>query len=243
MYVEDTGAGDGDIQVTVEGEDYTAEANYDLDGNGVDETVAVMTENGFAAYTDADADGRADVMRTIDSQGTVVSQASYDEATGEWVAEQPQQQPGADDPRDDAGAKSMVVDTPQGDRQVGPPTEDTNDDGRPDTAIVDTDSGQMMVTDVDGDGSADQMVEISDTGEVTVAHHTGDGQWTVVEQGRIDQEGEYAPAPASGAAGTEDAAWQFDEEPPRQARPPQQDRPTADAGYRQAEPDSDSVWG
>lgn len=59
MYVEDTGAGDGDIRVTVEGEEYTAEANYDLDGDGIDETVTVMTDDGFVAYTDQDADRKS----------------------------------------------------------------------------------------------------------------------------------------------------------------------------------------
>ncbi|MBA8827673.1 hypothetical protein FHX42_005078 [Saccharopolyspora lacisalsi] len=225
MYVENTGAGDGDVQVTVDGQEYTAEANYDVDGNGVDETVAVMTGDGFLAYTDADADGRADVMRTIDSRGEVTSQAGYDETTGEWVAEPPQQ-PGAVDTGDDADAKSLFVDTPEGDHSVGPPTEDTNDDGKPDTAIVDTETGQMMVTDVDGDGSADQLVEISDSGEVTVAHHTGEGQWTVVEQGRLDQRGEYAPERSAEG----DEVWRFEE----------QDRPESarSAGYQQAAPDS-----
>lgn len=238
MYVEDTGTGDGDIHVTVAGEEYTAEANYDLDGNGVDETVAVMTDDGFVAYTDADADGQADVVRTIDEHGRVVSQARYDEASGNWVSEQPDQRPPAHDPADEAG-RSMVVDTPQGDREIGPPTEDTNNDGKADTAIVDTGSGQLMVTDVDGDGSADQVVEISDTGEVTVSHHTGDGEWTVVERGHINGQGSYAPNPATSVAGAadtraaQDAAWEFEASDQRNSREP---RSAWGA-------DADSVWG
>lgn len=236
MYVEDTGTGDGDIQVTVEGEEYIAEANYDLDGNGIDETAAVMTEDGFVAYTDEDADGAADIVRTIDSEGNVVSQARYEESRGHWVSEQPQQQlqqqPVADHPRGQAEAATMTVDTPQGDRQVGPPTEDTDNDGRPDTAIVRTGSGRMMVTDVDGNGTADQVVEVSDTGEVTVAHHTGGGHWAVVEEGRAGQEGGYVPN--SVVSGTEDAAWEVEQEPPGC-------RPT---GYWRAGDDqADSTWG
>lgn len=104
----------------------------------------------------------------------------------------------------------MVIDTPQGDMQVGPATEDTNQDGIADTAVVETQAGgTMLVTDVDGDGSADQVVEISQTGDVTISHHTGDGQWTVVEQGKVTDDGHYAPNPAAGA--TDDAAWTFDD--------------------------------
>lgn len=244
MYVEDTGAGNGDIHVIVSGEEYTAEANYDLDGNGVDETAAVMTDDGFVAYTDADADGRADVVRTFDEQGKVLNQARYDEASGNWVPEQPEQGPPAPHPTEQQG-RSMVVDTPQGDREIGPPTEDTDNDGKPDTAIVDVESGQLMVTDVDGDGSADQVVEISDTGEVTVSHHTGNGEWTVVERGHVDDQGSYAsesapsepdrPGAARSAAGggaddraAQDAAWRFEDTSPAATR---------------ATWDSDAAWG
>ncbi len=235
MYVEDTGAGDGDIQVTVAGEQYAAEANYDLDGNGVDETVAVMTDDGYFAYTDVDADGAADVWRTVDEHGTVVGQARYDETTGEWIAEQPNRPP-AGESADDPDARAMVVDTPQGDREVGPPTEDTDNDGTPDTAIVDTGSGQMMVTDVDGDGSADQTVEVSDTGRVTVSHHTGDGEWTVVERGRIGGDGRYTPDGEPSATG--DAAW----EPGRDPGGREQQGTWADWAGSGALGDSDSLW-
>lgn len=220
MYIEETGAGDGDIKVTVEGAEYTAEANYDLDGDGVDDTVTIMTDDGYVAYVDEDADGRADIMRTVDAEGAVVGQARYDAASGDWVAEQPQQHPGDDDPRGHGGA-SMVIDAPGGEQQVGPATEDTDNDGRADTAVVTTEAGTMLVTDVDGDGSADQLVEIGNTGEVTITHHTGAGQWTVVEQGRLDQQGQYTPAPHPVAGATDDATWTFDDpEPPRQEPSP-----------------------
>ncbi|MEU5851646.1 DUF6802 family protein [Saccharopolyspora shandongensis] len=210
MYIEETGAGDGDIKVTVEGEEYTAEANYDLDGDGIDETVAVMTDDGYVAYIDDDGDGQADVMQSINSDGVVVEQARFDAETGAWTGEAPQQHPGGADPEDQQHGRSMVIDTPQGDMQVGPATEDTNQDGIADTAVVETEAGgTMLVTDVDGDGSADQVVEISQTGDVTISHHTGDGQWTVVEQGKMTGDGQYAPNQATGA--TDDAAWTFDD--------------------------------
>ncbi|GAA0507286.1 hypothetical protein GCM10011581_41060 [Saccharopolyspora subtropica] len=249
MYIEETGAGDGDIKVTVDGEEYTAEANYDLDGDGVDETVTVMTDDGFVAYIDENADGQADVMQTV-VDGTVVEQARYDASTGQWTGETPEQHP--DGGGQDHG-QQMVIDTPQGDVQVGPATEDTNQDGVADTAVVETESGStMLVTDVDGDGSADQLVEITQTGDVTISRHTGDGEWTVVEQGTMDQDGQYTPNPASGA--TDDAAWTFDEA----AQPHAAGVGVGDHGHDRAaegsvgghrgggaagRPDSDDVWG
>ncbi|WP_199740555.1 DUF6802 family protein [Saccharopolyspora rhizosphaerae] len=210
MYIEETGAGDGDIKVTIDGEEYTAEANYDLDGDGLDETVAVMTDEGFVAYIDEDADGQADLVQTITRDGQVLDQTRFHEDSGEWTPEAPQQHPGGTgEPRPD-DAEQMVIDTPQGDVQVGPATEDSNSDGVADTAVVQSENGNtVLVTDVDGDGSADQVVEINQTGGVTISHHTGDGQWTVVEQGQIGDGGQYAPNQAASA--TDDATWTFDE--------------------------------
>lgn len=236
MYVEDTGSGDGDIRINVDGSEYTAEANYDLDENGVDETVAVLTDDGYLAYTDSDSDGAADIMRSIDDQGNVVERARFDEASGEWVPEQPDGS-ATQDPREDAAGQPMVVDTPQGDREVGPPTEDTNNDGRPDTTVVDTDGGQMLVTDVNGDGAADQMVRINDSGEVTVAKHTGDGEWTVVDQGRFDGSGQYASGQTeTPVTGAEDWLW----EPNEHAEPDPSGHQNPDAG--KTDPASDSFW-
>ncbi|QUH05573.1 hypothetical protein HUO13_36625 [Saccharopolyspora erythraea] len=245
MYIEETGANDGDIKISVEGEEYTAEANFDLDGDGVDETVAVMTDDGYVGYIDENADGAADVMQTVDANGQVVSQARFDAATGDWVAEQPQQHPGEADPRQQGG-ESMVVDTPEGDVQIGPATEDTNQDGVADTAVVSTADGTRLVTDVDGDGSADQIIDISSTGDVTTAHHTGDGQWTVVEQGRIDEHGQYTPSPAVGP--TDDAAWSFgDPEPQAQPEPKPEGGAGRGAGSSHGgsgapAADSDTLW-
>lgn len=249
MYIEETGAGDGDIKVTVDGEDYTAEANYDLDGDGMDDTVAVMTGNGFVAYVDEDVDGRADVMQSINDDGDVTQQARFDADTGEWTAERPGEHPGPGQGHDrqEHDERQLVIDTGQGERPVGPPTEDTNSDGIADTAMVEgADGATMMVTDLDGDGSADQVVEVSSSGDITISHHTGEGQWTVVEQGRIGDDGQYAPDPH--AAATDDATWTFDEPEPQQpAKQPFQqagadhEQPRAHRGGAAA-PDSDAVW-
>ncbi|GAA2335026.1 hypothetical protein GCM10009854_08550 [Saccharopolyspora halophila] len=252
MYIEETGAGDGDIKVTVDGEDYTAEANYDLDGDGMDDTIAVMTGDGFVAYIDEDSDGRADVLQSINDNGDVTEQARFDPGTGQWIGERPgnHPDPGGHDRREH-DERSLVIDTGQGERQVGLPTEDTNSDGIADTAMVEGEDGAtMMVTDLDGDGSADQVVEVSSSGDITISHHTGEGQWTVVEQGKIGDDGRYAPDPHTAA--TDDATWTFDEPEPQQpvgehAEQPGQhasaadDRPRAHRGGAAA-PDSDAVW-
>lgn len=257
MYIEETGTGDGDIKITVEGEEYTAEANYDLDNDGIDETVAVMTDQGFAAYIDEDADGVADLMQTVNPDGEVVNQARYAESSGEWIAERPDQHPHGEHPNDQADGRSMVVDTPEGDKQVGPATEDSNNDGKADTAIVQTDNGTTLVTDVDGDGAADQMVELDDSGGVTISHHTGEGEWTVVEEGRIDQQGQYTVDPNAGA--TDDATWNLDHQPTAREQGQTQQGQTQQDGAqegaqgggakrsgassgREAGPDSDSLW-
>lgn len=202
MYLEEQGSGDGDITIPVDGAEYTAEANRDLDGDGVDEAVTIMTDDGFVAYVDSDADGRADVMRHVDTDGVVTGQARFDTASGTWVAEAPEQHTG--DPR--PSGESMVLRTPDGPHEIGPATEDTDHDGRPDTAIVATENGTMLATDVDGDGRADQLVRITEDGAVTVSQHTGEGEWTVVDRGRLDEQGSFS---SDGAGLTEDAAWDF----------------------------------
>lgn len=205
MYIEETGAGDGDITLTVDGESYTSEANYDSDGDGIDDAVRVMGGDGAVAYVDDNADGHADLMQRLNDDGAVVGQSHFDALSGDWVVESGQQRPAG------KSSESLVVDTPLGAQHVGPPTEDTNDDGKPDTAIVQTTEGTMMVTDLDGDGSADQIVELTSNGEVTVSHRVGQGQWTVVERGRMDGSGEYAPQ-HSQPVGTDDMTWSVDDD-------------------------------
>ncbi|TQM82051.1 hypothetical protein FHX81_4443 [Saccharothrix saharensis] len=194
MYIDETGAADGELKVTVGDEEYTAEATYDLDQDGVDESAVVETDDGgHLAFSDTDGDGEADLMSTFDADGELTSQAEFDEDSGEWVAVDPGDDR-AEQTNTNAG-KAIVVDMEDGaDQNVGPATEDTDGDGRADTAVVkDEDGDTWLFTDADGDGSADLATEITQDGEVTVSKHTGDDEWTQVEHGRIGEDGKYAP--------------------------------------------------
>ena len=194
MYIDEAGAADGELKVTVSDEEYTAEASYDLDQDGVEDSAVVETDDGGRlAFTDTDGDGQADLMSTFDADGELTGQAEFDEGSGEWVAV---------DPSDDRGqqantnaGKAIVVDMEGGeDQNVGPATEDTDGDGRADTAVVkDEDGDTWLFTDADGDGKADLATEITQDGEVTVSKHTGDDEWTEVEHGRIGEDGKYTP--------------------------------------------------
>lgn len=190
MYIEETDGGNGDIKVAVGGEEYTAEANYDVDSDGVDDAAAVLTDEGFVAFSDDDADGAADLKRTLDPDGEVLESALSDSrASGAAVGE--------------PGAPSVVVHDSQGVHPVGAPTEDSNNDGRPDTAVINEEQRTLLVTDENADGSADHIVEISGLGEVAVARPTEDGEWHVLERKGIDG------TPIS--VGTDDKTWTFDE--------------------------------
>ncbi|WP_367134022.1 hypothetical protein [Saccharothrix sp. HUAS TT1] len=194
MYIDETGATDGELKVTVGDEEYTAEATYDLDQDGVEESAVVETgDGGHLAFSDTDGDGEADLMSTFDADGELTSQAEFDEDSGEWVAVDPDDDPGRQ-ANTNAG-KSIVVDMEDGaDQDVGPATEDTDGDGRADTAVVkDEDGDTWLFTDADGDGTADLATEITQDGEVTVSKHTGDDEWTEVEHGRIGEDGKYTP--------------------------------------------------
>lgn len=194
MYIDETGAADGELKVTVGDEEYTAEATYDLDQDGVDESAVVETDDGgHLAFSDTDGDGEADLMSTFDADGELTSQAEFDEDSGEWIAVDPEDDRG-EQTNTNAG-KAIVVDMEDGaDQNVGPATEDTDGDGRADTAVVkDEDGDTWLFTDADGDGSADLATEITQDGEVTVSKHTGDDEWTQVEHGRIGEDGKYTP--------------------------------------------------
>jgi hypothetical protein len=194
VYIDETGATDGELKVTVSDEEYTAEATYDLDQDGVEESAVVETDDGgHLAFSDTDGDGQADLMSTFDADGELTSQAKFDEGSGEWIAVEP-----SDDhsrqTNTNAG-QSIVVDTEDGpDQNVGPATEDTDGDGRADTAVVRDEEGDTwLFTDADGDGNADLATEITQDGEVTVSKHTGEDEWTEVERGRIGEDGKYTP--------------------------------------------------
>ncbi|WP_433266697.1 hypothetical protein ACQPZF_41555 [Actinosynnema sp. CS-041913] len=204
MYIDETGATDGELKVTVEDEEYTAEATYDLNDDGVDESAVVETDDGgHLAFSDTDGDGDADLMTTFDKDGELVGQARFDEASGEWIAVDPSDSQQANT---NAG-QSIVVDVEGGaDQNVGPATEDTDGDGRADTAVVKDEQGDTwLFTDADGDGKADIATEITSDGEVTMSKHTGDDEWTEVEHGRIDENGKYVPDPKNGL--DSDEAW------------------------------------
>lgn len=230
MYIEETGQGDGDIKITVEGEEYTAEANYDLDGDGIDDAAVVVSDDGHVAYVDENADGRADLMQTANADGAVVEQARFQAETGDWVGESPAAPHG---PPEERGGDPVVVETVMGELRLGPATEDTDGNGRADTAVVTTGTGTVLATDVDGDGSADQLVEITDQGEVVVSRHAGNGEWDVVEESSLDATSGFAP---DAAVGTDDATWSFDEDR-------EQERSSGRGGASGgARPDSDALW-
>ncbi|SHE59804.1 DUF6802 family protein [Streptoalloteichus hindustanus] len=211
MYIENDG-GNGDLKITVDGEEYTAEANYDQDHDGVDDTAMVQTEDGFLAYTDTDHDGDADVLTKLDSRGKVIGQAKFDAHSGQWVDTTGKAGGGADH-RETAsrGGGEMLVETRDGERTVGPATEDLNQDGKADTAVVkDSDGDVILFTDTDGDGDADSATEIGKDGKVTIRQHQGHGDWKVVEQGHINKDGSYSKDSFVGEGGAEpagDAAW------------------------------------
>lgn len=176
----DAGAGDGEMTVTVDGEEYTADVNYDMDHDGVDDTAVIETaDGGGQAFVDTDHDGSADEYVVLDEQGDVTQHATYDDASGDWVDAGGH---GGDTHTTDSQTSSggtINADLPNGDVQVGAATVDTDHDGVNDTAVVEDDQGNTIgFTDADGDGQADVAVVISPTGDSTVYEHTGDGQWT-----------------------------------------------------------------
>lgn len=195
-----------DMTVTVEGEEYSADINMDINDDGVEDTAVLERPDGSVqAFVDEDGDGDADGYIQLDEQGDVVARASYDEASGAWVAT-----PGGDDDTGDTQTSSsaMTADLPSGDVTVGAPTVDTNDDGVADTAVVEDDAGNtMMFTDVDGDGAADVVVVVTASGESTTYEHSGDSEWTRVG-GSSDAGGQYSAGERSDGAGvTSVAGW------------------------------------
>ncbi len=230
----DTDTGQDELTVEIDGEEYTAEENTDLDGDGAHDTAVVETEDGYLAFADTNADGVADVAVQYDEDGNVVAGAEYDATTGEWTAEEVESLPtptgdGADDSTgssddttdttdtsgtdeyDDtsgAGGENISVDMPGGDVDAGPATYDTDNDGVNDTAVVtDADGTTYAFTDADGDGVADQAVIIESDGDVTVAEHTGEEEWTTTEEGHVNADGTYETESTSSSAASSDAAW------------------------------------
>ena len=229
-------SGQDDLTVEIDGEEYQAEENVDLDGDGQNDTAVVETEDGYLAFADTDGDGTADVAVEYDADGNPVAGAEYDETTGEWTEEDVEALPtptggGADDAdgssgttdttdstdsADDSadttattGGGDISVDMPGEDVDAGPATYDTDGDGTNDTAVVtDADGTTYAFTDADGDGEADQAVIIESDGDVTVAEHTGDDEWTTTEEGHIDSQGNYESETAGApSSSSSDAVW------------------------------------
>ncbi len=213
-------SGHGDeMTVTVDGEQYEVEEEYDIDKDGHNDTAIIQTDDGGAvAFTDADGDGDADVAVELDDHGNVVGAARYDEASGEWHAVDPKtgQESGdhngghsttASSHDDDhttgsssssgsAHGEEITVDVPdqKEDMNVGAATVDSDHDGKNDTVVDTTDDGTVMAyTDTDGDGEADRVTIIETDGDVVIGEHTGEDEWTDVETGHVDSHGNYTP--------------------------------------------------
>lgn len=167
-----------ELIVPVDGEEYTAELNTDLDEDGVADMAVIEHEDGSAqGFVDVDGDGTADEYIALDTRGEETAHAVYDEDSGDWVEFDPEDTEDGD-VRTNTG-QVMTADLPEGGGlEIGPPTIDTNDDGVNDTAMVEDDSGNTVIfTDVDGDGQADVAVTVDSNGQPTEYEHTGDGEW------------------------------------------------------------------
>lgn len=213
MWVDDSGAtdttgttaGSDEMAVSVEGEEYVAEINFDIDEDGVEDTAIIEHANGSGqAFVDSDGDGAADEYIQLDAEGNVVAHAEYDEASGDWLSVEPGGTDSGDTQTSSAGP--MTADLPSGETEIGPATVDTNDDGINDTAVVADDAGNTTAfTDLDGDGEADVAVIIDHNGDSTTYEHTGDGEWT-----EIGASSNAVGNTGVAAGATADAAWGAD---------------------------------
>ena len=207
MWVDETagqdptgsGVGGEDMTITVEGQEYSAEINHDINDDGVADTAVIERSDGSVqAFVDEDGDGDADEYVKLDSDGNVLSEAQYDDSTGEWVSTgQDGDAGGSTDTRTSSGG--MTADLPAGEVSVGQPTVDTNNDGVADTAVVEDNAGNsMMFTDVDGDGEADVVVVVTPSGESTTYQYAGDGEWTRIDSSTTAAESYVAAGAAGG---------------------------------------------
>lgn len=179
----DTTGHGGEMEITVDGQNYTAAENLDLDHDGVYDAVRLDNPDGtVTAYVDTDGDGHADEYIHTDAEGNVAEQATYDASTGDWVAADGA--PGGGHGTDTAHAGDMVADTPDGIVDVGSATVDSNNDGTGDTVVAtDSQGNTLLLTDVDGDGKGDIETVVTPTGETHTYQHTGPGQWTETTAG------------------------------------------------------------
>lgn len=179
----DTTGHDGEMEISVDGQEYTAEENMDLNHDGVYDTVRMDNSDGtVTAYVDTDGDGHADEYVHTDTQGNVVEEATYDSSTGQWVAVH--DDGGDGHQTETAHSGDITADTKDGTVDVGPATVDSNHDGTADSAVVTDAQGDTVIfTDTNGDGSADVETVITPGGDTHTYEHTGHGQWTETSGG------------------------------------------------------------
>jgi hypothetical protein len=213
----DTDAGQDELSVEIDGEEYTVEENYDFDQDGQNDMAVVQTSDGaYVAFADTNSDGTADVAVQYDDQGNVVAGASYDATTGEWSAESVESLPtptgdgagdatGADEgsaPEDTgatdvsdttdpteppAGGESITVDLPGEDVDAGPAEYDSDNDGTNDTVVVNDTDGTTYIF-TDVDGD-------NEADQATIIEADGDvtvAQHTGEDEWTVVEEGTMA---------------------------------------------------
>jgi hypothetical protein len=188
VWIDETGGADstdtgheGEMEISVDGHNYTASENFDLNHDGHNDTVRLDNEDGtITEYVDTDGDGHADEYVHTDTNGNVVERAKFDASTGEWVADGRGGSGSDHHTGSQAGHQGdITVDMHDGTVDVGHATVDSNHDGTADTAVVTDDQGNTrMFTDTNGDGSADVQTIITPEGDAHTYEHTGPGQWT-----------------------------------------------------------------
>ncbi|HEX2132022.1 MAG TPA: DUF6802 family protein [Actinophytocola sp.] len=201
----DTDAGQDELAVEIDGEEYAVEENYDMDGDGHNDTAVVQTESGEAmAFADTDGDGTADVAVQYDENGNVVAGAEYDESTGEWQAESVESLPTpTGDGADDATGSS---DTDTGATDVSDTSTDTSTGGSSggssdgsmtvDLPGEDVDAGPATY-DTDGDGTNDTSV-VTDAEGTTYAFTDTDADGDADQAVIIEQDGDVTVAEHTG---------------------------------------------
>jgi len=165
------------LDIQVEGQEYTADVNYDLDHDGIDDSAAYGQADGtVVAYIDADHDGQADGYLHVAADGSVIQSAHFDQASGNWVASEP---PASDTAAVLASTNAgMTSDLHGAPVVVGPATVDSDGDGRNDTAVVQNDQGGTeLVTDTNGDGHGDVDTVIDKNGVAVTFERGADGHW------------------------------------------------------------------
>jgi hypothetical protein len=159
--------GNADISVTVSGDVTVVETNMD----GTTEAVVYDHDVPVAYARDVDADGQLgpdEIVEIVPIDGPDTT--SPDPSTPD---------PGGADPTDPNAQTpvDIVVEMPDGDIAIGPPTIDTDNDNIPDAARPDE---HTLVIDADHDGRADRVIITDEAGEVTTdaVRDPATGEWT-----------------------------------------------------------------